>query len=391
MAAGKRFCLFLGFLTITTIQGNPATCSEKTGNYDSVRPVRCTLPGGGTLSNTFSTFSWQRLEMVEYQTGVQASQFSGFSSASTASFDSSYSHSLTIICKPGITSFTVAANSFSQFPTLQVLEFQDCPITSIPANAFPNHFLDHLIFTGAKIDSIDADAFIGLNISRLSIPGAVGGITINSALTAGLPETVFDNLTSMEYLAVNGANLNTLTVGHVGSLANLKYLILKDNALTNITTGIFTNMKSLSYVDLSNNKFTCTCNDLWFLQYTAENHINLLGGPLCGTPASHDTKRATMYYSEICATADVCGNTVGVAMGSSCMALYQLMSFILLLIILVLSCLALGCICKTRKELTRVQRRMKNKRASSWNRVQEAMKQRSGAKQKPPVGKNGWI
>lgn len=78
-------------------------------------------------------------------------------------------------------------------------------------------------------------------------------------------------------------------------------------------------------------------------------------------------------------------------MSGQCMPLYQLMSFILLVIILVLSCLALGCICKSRKDLTRIQRRMKNKRASSWNRVQEAMKQRSGAKQKPPVGKNGWV
>lgn len=82
---------------------------------------------------------------------------------------------------------------------------------------------------------------------------------------------------------------------------------------------------------------------------------------------------------------------IGLAMGGSCMPLYQLASYLLLLIILILSCVALGCICKTRKELTRVQRRMKNKRASSWNRVQEAMKQRSGAKQKPPVGKNGWV
>lgn len=81
----------------------------------------------------------------------------------------------------------------------------------------------------------------------------------------------------------------------------------------------------------------------------------------------------------------------GIAMSGKCIPLYQMMSFILLLIILILSCVALGCICKSRKDLTRIQRRMKNKRASSWNRVQEAMKQRSGAKQKPPVGKNGWV
>ncbi|XP_048731708.2 toll-like receptor 13 [Ostrea edulis] len=389
MAAGKWFCLFLVSSIFDSTFGNPAGCSEKAGNYDSVRPVRCTK--SGTLSNTFSTFSWQRLEVTEYQTGVSAGDFSGFSSASTTSFDSSYPHSLTIVCKPGITSFTVAANAFSQFPNVQVLEFLNCPITSIPANAFPGHYLDHLIFTGGKIGSIDANAFSGLNISKLSIPGAVGGITINSELTSGLPEKVFDSLQSMEYLAIDEAKVSTITVGMVGNLTNLRYLNLRNNLITNITDGIFTNMKSLSYLDFEGNKFTCTCTDLWFLKYTAENHIHLLGGPLCETPASHNTKRVTVYDDEVCAVDDVCGGTAGLAMGGSCMPLYQLASYLLLLIILILSCVALGCICKTRKELTRVQRRMKNKRASSWNRVQEAMKQRSGAKQKPPVGKNGWV
>lgn len=290
MAAGRWFCLFLASSSFVLTHGNPATCSEKEGNYDSVRPVRCTLPGGGTLSNTFSTFSWQRLEMIEYQTGVQASHFSGFSGASTAAFDTAYPHSLTIFCKPGISSFTVAANAFSQFPNLQVLEFVKCPITSLPANAFPGHYLDQLIFTGGKIDSVDANAFSGLNISKLSIPGARGGITINSALTAGLPEKVFDSLQSMEYLAIDGAKVNTITVGHVGNLTNLRYLSLRDNLITNFSSGIFTNMKSLSYLDLGENKFTCTCSDLWFLKYTTENFINLLGGPLCETPASHNSK-----------------------------------------------------------------------------------------------------
>lgn len=288
MAAGKWFCLFLVSSIFDSTFGNPAGCSEKAGNYDSVRPVRCTK--SGTLSNTFSTFSWQRLEVTEYQTGVSAGDFSGFSSASTASFDSSYPHSLTIVCKPGITSFTVAANAFSQFPNVQVLEFLNCPITSIPANAFPGHYLDHLIFTGGKIGSIDANAFSGLNISKLSIPGAVGGITINSELTSGLPEKVFDSLQSMEYLAIDEAKVSTITVGMVGNLTNLRYLNLRNNLITNITDGIFTNMKSLSYLDFEGNKFTCTCTDLWFLKYTAENHIHLLGGPLCETPASHNSK-----------------------------------------------------------------------------------------------------
>lgn len=290
MAAGKWFCFSLTFSLFVFTLGNPATCTEKEGNYDSVRPVRCTLPGGGTLSNTFTTFSWQRLEMIDYQTGIQASHFSGFSSASTATFDSSYSHSLTINCKAGISSFTLAANSFSQFPNLQVLEFVKCPITSIPANAFPGHYLDHLIFTGGKIDSVDANAFSGLNISKLSIPGAVGGITINSALTAGLPEKVFDSLQSMEYLAIEAASVNTITVGHVGNITNLRHLSLRENLITNLTSGIFTNLKSLAYLDLRENKFTCTCTDLWFLKYAADNFITMLGGPVCDTPASHNSK-----------------------------------------------------------------------------------------------------
>lgn len=85
----------------------------------------------------------------------------------------------------------------------------------------------------------------------------------------------------------------------------------------------------------------------------------------------------------------------GVAIApATCILLADFISYILVVIVVIISSIALGIICKVRRDLKAVQDRLKNKRATSWGRVQEMMKKKeasSGVSQKPPFPtKTGW-
>lgn len=79
---------------------------------------------------------------------------------------------------------------------------------------------------------------------------------------------------------------------------------------------------------------------------------------------------------------------------ATCILLADFISYILVVIVVIIASIALGIICKVRRDLKAVQDRLKNKRATSWGRVQEMMKKKessSGVSQKPPFPtKTGW-
>lgn len=85
----------------------------------------------------------------------------------------------------------------------------------------------------------------------------------------------------------------------------------------------------------------------------------------------------------------------GVVVGpATCILLADFISYILVVIVVIIASIALGIICKVRRDLKAIQDRLKNKRATSWGRVQEMMKKKeasSGVSQKPPFPtKTGW-
>jgi uncharacterized membrane protein len=85
----------------------------------------------------------------------------------------------------------------------------------------------------------------------------------------------------------------------------------------------------------------------------------------------------------------------GYAMGpATCVLMADLASYGVVVITVIIAVIALIIICKVRRDLKGVQDRLKNKRATSWGRVQEMMKKKEasgGASQKPPFPpKAGW-
>lgn len=284
------------------VSANPAGCVTKPGNLDSVIPTQCTSGSFSTpLSrSSFTTLSWQRLEFVEYQSSFTSSHFTGFSGASTSTFSPDFPITVTIKCKSGISTFSFAANAFSQFTSAQEVTIINCPITSFPASVFNGLTLSKLTIQGGKITTIDAGTFTGLTITKMNITSEESGLIIRDCpITNTLPVGLFESLTSVEFLILEGTNLDYIATTTFTNLTSLHYLSLANNRLTNISWGIFDELRALTEVNMEGNNWACTCDDLWFLDYSLQQDLRLSGGPLCDTPTEYNCKRVFLNLEKI--------------------------------------------------------------------------------------------
>jgi cell division protein FtsL len=76
------------------------------------------------------------------------------------------------------------------------------------------------------------------------------------------------------------------------------------------------------------------------------------------------------------------------------MTIYELVSYGLLAVTLIIATIALVLICHTRHKLVVAKENLEKKRNSSWARVQNALKKGGTSGQKPPMKssqENGWV
>ncbi|KAK3104563.1 hypothetical protein FSP39_005059 [Pinctada imbricata] len=390
-----RLPLVILSLLSVHVSGNPTGCAERTDNFDAVIPTRCTYPTR-SFPITYSTFttSVQRLEIVGMTGTLSANSFVGFGSVS--GLDAGWPSSLLIRCASG-GSLTLVSNSFNTMSYIDTLTIENCAIASLPAQAFLGFTtLDSLFITGGSIAGFDSGTFTNLAINATGIANSVGGLTIkDTAITGGtVPNDLFSGLAGMQSLVLDNVGLSELTATHLAGLTALRTLTVINNNVTLLASGMFDPLKALSYVDLGLNNWECSCDNLWFLTYFPENHVNLRTMAICSTPTAYANTKATLFY-DTCPKPDACGDQTGIVLSGICFTIYQIVTYVLLVITLVVSCIALGLICKTRADLVRVKKRLNNKKANSWNRVQEAMKKAKGALgQKPPAATkatDGWV
>jgi Leucine-rich repeat (LRR) protein len=168
----------------------------------------------------------------------------------------------------------------------------NCPITSFPASVFNGLTISKLTIQGGKIATIDAGTFTGLTITKMNITSEESGLIIRDCpFTNPLPDGLFATLTSVEFLILEGTNLDYLATTTFTNMTSLHYLSLANNKLTNITWGFFDELRALTEVNMEGNNWACTCDDLWFLDYSLQQNLKLSGGPLCGTPTEYNCKR----------------------------------------------------------------------------------------------------
>ncbi|XP_069119232.1 reticulon-4 receptor-like 2 isoform X2 [Argopecten irradians] len=284
-----------------------------------------------TLPLAFADFSSpypQRLVINNVDGQLPASSpsatFSGFNSMSTANLDTNYPASLEIKCATN-GNLVLFAGTFSGLSYMQELKITNCVMSGgLPNNVFSDFVeLDSLIIDGGSIASLNADSLSGLNITRLSIPNAIGMFAmINIALgTNTFPSGFFYPLSDVRSVVLDNlatSSALTLPIDTFTQNTKMETLSLSHNSLTSLPDNVLSTLDALSYLNLTGNNWECTCDNLWILNTIRTKAIDVLGGIVCSSPSDYQDKRGTTYYYNMCPQSDACNGTPGLILGGEC-------------------------------------------------------------------------
>ncbi|XP_021342516.1 leucine-rich repeat and immunoglobulin-like domain-containing nogo receptor-interacting protein 2 isoform X2 [Mizuhopecten yessoensis] len=316
-----------------------------------------------TLPLTFNTFSSpypQRLVINNVDGQLPASSpsasFSGFSSMSTANLDTNFPASLEIKCVSN-GNLLLFAGTFSGLSYMQELKITNCILSGgLPNNVFSDFGdLDSLIIDGGSINGLNADSLSGLNITKLSIPNALGMFAMmNLALnTNTFPSGFFYPLSKVKAIILDNLSTSSamsLPTDTFTQNTNVETLSLSHSSLTSLENNVLSSLGALNYLNLTGVKWACTCDSLWILSTISTESINAIGGPVCDTPSDYQDKRATTYYYNMCPQDDACRGTPGVVLGGECITYAMLFGDGgANVAILIISCAILISVLKTRR------------------------------------------
>lgn len=134
----------------------------------------------------------------------------------------------------------------------------------------PMVFLDHLQFDPLT------------NLTKLDISGTKSG---DRSLYLNI--SLFQKLKRLKILRLENNNIESLTPGMFSGLESLQVFSLRFNNLKVINQSHLENLKSLTFFDLYGNKLQCSCDNVWFKNWsikTANVHIPYLRSYHCQQP-----------------------------------------------------------------------------------------------------------
>jgi hypothetical protein len=297
-----NICPFVLVLLLTSVAGDPTGCT-----YDASEILFSCNARSWSLPLVFSDFTSaqpQRLMLkdVDGEISSQAPNgpaFSGFSSINTGTFDPDYAPALYIMCYFG-GQLILDKAAFTDFGYVEELKIINCDILSLPVQVF-QHFGDVNLFhiIGGSTSNMVADSFKDLNVNRMTtVPNPLGEFAIiNSELTSGaLAFGALFNMPNAERVIIENAHLGTVQADIFYALSKLNYASLSYNTFTSIPNNVFANVYALSRVDMYGISWTCSCDNLWFMDHLEENNITLNGDIVCYSPVDFQSKLYIHIY-----------------------------------------------------------------------------------------------
>lgn len=223
--------------------------------------------------------------------------FTGFSAINTATFDSRYSPSLTIMClASGF--LIITKDTFEDFGFVEEVAITDCDILSVPVSVFQHiGTLNSFQIYGGSITNMVADSFRSLNVIKItSAPQPKGEFVIrDSVVTSGqLPFGVLYNVANASSVVLDGLQLTSISKDTFYGIPNIKNITLNHNNFTSIPSFLFSGLHSLSHVSMWGVSWSCTCDNLWFIPFAIENNLTLTGDFICSLPSGY----ASTYTQE---------------------------------------------------------------------------------------------
>ncbi|XP_052097379.1 slit homolog 1 protein-like [Mytilus californianus] len=275
---------------------------------------------------------------------------------------------------------------------LQEVTFSFCNIVSLTSGMLsPFGTLNSLRFEGGSIASYSSDFLTGLIVEPVTTtPEPKGELVIKDCTITptSIPAGTFDALTTVKSIRVENAGVTAIDSSLYNLAVAVDDLSLADNSITTLDSAIFSSLKGLSDINLDGIPYDCSCTSLAFLQAVSQNSIRS-AGPICNSPAAYQNKKATKYYTDSCATSVSCAD---IAIGSTCMTVYELVGSVLSFVTLVIAAIALVIICHTRRQLMTATSNLEKNRNSGWSKAKDVMGTNRSVK--PPMkgsqAVHGW-
>ncbi|XP_074837468.1 uncharacterized protein LOC142003968 [Carettochelys insculpta] len=130
--------------------------------------------------------------------------------------------------------------------------------------------LRSLYLSENKLLSISPDAFDDLaQLQYLGLADSSNGMQ-------DLPPGIFKNLNHLQTLNLENVGLHSLTVEVFGNLSNLTSLLLAKNQLQTINVSVTSTLGMLRYLDLRKCPLSCTCENLDFQQWLANEQVQVV-------------------------------------------------------------------------------------------------------------------
>ncbi|XP_061162751.1 SLIT and NTRK-like protein 5 [Saccostrea echinata] len=352
MAFGNCALFFFWSLIIVVNGANfPTGCSYH-DEVDSVHLYKCTF-GSVTLPLTYSTFSDplpQWIQITKINGNMNAGSFTGFGSYDTTKLSHDKNPTLQLFCTTG-GSLNLQSTSFNTLGYIQEVEISNCNV-NLPANVFsPFGTLNRLTISGGTL-TLNAATFEGLTIAPIDkYADAAGELTIKDlTLSGGFPANVFTPINQTRSIRVENVGLTSIAETVFSSNTGLHSLSLKGNSIVDtIPTTFFKGLDGLVIFDQTSFQWTCTCDNVWWWPKASLKNITIQGAAICSGPADVAGTLVGKYYDQNCVTSSVCGDTMGVAIGSTCLPLGHLVGFGLIFVMLIICIVSLACILHMRK------------------------------------------
>jgi len=246
--------------------------------------------------------------------------------------------------------------------------------------------LDTLTIEGGSISVTAGNSLGTFDISRADVSGPRGILNFtNVEITGGtLANGFLIPVTSVETIVMNNLGLTSLDLDTFSQNTRLKSLILRDNQFTSIPNNMFSNLGALSLLDLTGLQITCSCDSLWFVNYTNYNNITLRYSLTC-TDSDNQAKRVDTYFAENCVTYDICDGLVGYIIGGTCIAAYDVAAFIIVILVFLIALIALLLVCHTRCVLLSERDKLNAQMDRKWSKIQKVLQSTNTSGQKPPA------
>lgn len=308
----------------------PVGCSYASGVFTC--DYRFVIP----LDATAFSPEPQRLVIEEADGTFSNTDFLNFDQVNKTAFDINSPAELTIICITGGGGLmSLDATSFEGMAYFQEIRIINCEFTAVAANAFQNFgAVNHFSFEGGNMDSIDADALVGLNVERdttLPTPKGTFAMIDVDLVPGGLPTGFFSNMTHANEIILSNSRLYSIDPSLFSTTALARKINLDNNPFTYIPDNIFASVTALGQVSMAGIQWECTCNNLWFLDHFEDNSILFTSAATCTIPSSHYGKTVYAYYNDVCDSGLDCdgGDMPAVNLGGvTCLTVLQIVIYI---------------------------------------------------------------